>query len=74
MIDLRNCKPGDKLLSSHGLILTYVRPLENHYMDHEVQYPNTSPYFGSIGTRTHDGYVMRKNRLDTDHNIVKILG
>ena len=76
MIDLRNCKPGDKLLSNHGMVLTYVKPLENNYMDHEVTYPDTHPYYGSRGTRTHDGYVMRNVlcRLDTDHNIVEILG
>jgi len=37
-------------------------------MDHEVKYPN-----GSHGTRTHDGFVYRTNRLETDHDIVKII-
>ena len=73
-IDLRNCKPGDKLLSKHGLVLEYVKALpENHYMDHEVRYPNEAPYFGSTGTRTHDGFVFRKSRLDTDQDITEIL-
>ena len=68
-IDLRNCKPGDKLVSSLGEILTYIKPLPNSdYMDHEIRYANGSP-----GTRTHDGFVFKKNRKDTDHNIVKII-
>jgi hypothetical protein len=69
MVDLRECKAGDKLVSKHGLILTYVRALpEDAYMDHEVQYPD-----GGWGTRTHDGFVMRKKRLEIDHDIVEII-
>jgi len=68
-IDLRNCKKGDILISKHGLELTYVKPLDKGaYMDHEVKYPNDSH-----GTRTHDGFVYRTNRLETDHDIVKII-
>ena len=69
MVDLRNCKKGDKLVSKHGLILTYVKPLsESDYMDHEVKYPN-----GSYGSRTHDGFVFRINRLPKDHDIIEII-
>lgn len=69
-VDLRKCKTGDKLLTIHGMILTYVKPLggENYY-DHEVMYPN-----GSYGNRTHDGFVFRNNRQFGDHDIIKILG
>ena len=70
-IDLRNCVPGQKLRSKHGLILTYVKPLEaGNYYDHEVEYPN-----GSFGTRIHDGHVCRnpEKRLEADHDIVEIL-
>lgn len=73
-IDLRNCKPGDQLISKHGLMLTYVRALpEEDYFDHEVKYPNISPYYGSTGTRTNEGFVFRKNRLEDDHDIVEII-
>ncbi len=69
MVDLRECKAGDKLLSRHGLVLEYVRVLpEGDYMDHEVKYPN-----GSFGSRTHDGFVFRKKRMEIDHDIVEIL-
>ena len=69
MVDLRTCKPGDKLISKHGMELIYMRPLpDGTYMDHEVKYPD-----GSLGTRTHDGFVFRKKRLDTDHDIVEIV-
>ena len=70
-VDLNTCKPGDKLLSSHGLELTYIKKLtEDNYYDHLVRYPN-----GSEGTRTNDGYVFRTNRKpEIDHDIVKIIG
>ncbi len=69
MVDLRECKAGDKLLSKHGWILEYVKPLpEGNYMDHEVKYPD-----GSNGSRTHDGFVYRKKRLETDHDIIQII-
>jgi len=70
-IDLNTCKPGDKLLSKHGMILTYV---EKHSgvcskdFPHEVMYPD-----GSNGTRTDDGHVFNIKRLPEDHDIVEIL-
>lgn len=68
-VDLRSCNPGDRLRSCHGMILTYVAPLPaSDYMNHEVRYPN-----GARGTRTHDGFVFRKNRMECDHNIVEIM-
>jgi len=72
MVDLNTCKPGDKLLSSQGEILTYIQRLpEGNYYDHEVEYAS-----GSRGTRINDGHVFRNEskRLPIDHDIVKILG
>jgi hypothetical protein len=70
MVDLRNCKPGDKLLTVHGTILEYVGPLpEEHFYDHEVKYPD-----GSAGTRTHNGQVFRNKRMFEDEDIAEILG
>lgn len=69
MIDLNTCVAGQKLKSKHGLILTYVGKLPaGNYFDHEVKYPDDSQ-----GTRTNDGFVFRKNRMDADHDIVEIL-
>lgn len=74
MVDLRDCEPGDKLLSKHGMVLTYVKPLpEECYMDHEVRYPNIEPWLGSTGTRTHDGLVFKSSRSPEDHDIVRII-
>lgn len=70
-VDLRECKPGDKLRSKHGMILEYVGPEpENAYYDHKVKYPD-----GSFGTRIHSGHVYRnpERRMDIDHDIVEIL-
>lgn len=71
MVDLNQCKPGDKLRSKHGMILTYVgRLLGDKYYDHRVQYPN-----GGWGSRTNDGYVFRNllARKEADHDIVEII-
>lgn len=70
-VDLRTCKPGDKLVSKHGMILEYVEPMApEDYYDHKVRYPDGSP-----GTRTHEGFVYRNigRRLPEDHDIVAII-
>lgn len=80
VIDLRECSRGDLLISRHGAILVYMEPTkETDYMDHIVEYIHV-PYGARLhpqtmgsGTRTHDGYVFRKNRLEEDHDVVKIV-
>jgi hypothetical protein len=70
-VDLRTCKKGDILISVHGLKLKYVRPCdEGNYYDHEVAYFEK---FKGRGTRTHNGQVFRKNRMETDEDIVEII-
>ena len=78
-IDLRDCKKGDILISSHGAKLEYVCPTPwKHlsYLDHVVKYvemPDGTKPVESYGTRTHDGFVFKHNRIpETDHDIVKI--
>lgn len=82
MIDLRTCKKGDLLISSHGFILEYIGPTpwENYdYLDHVVRYvldKDRKPFDNqeSYGTRTHDGFVFKNNRQpETDHDIVRII-
>lgn len=72
MIDLRNCKKGDRLLTKHGTILEYVEPLDSdrYYYSHRIQYPN-----GSFGTRVDSGHVMKNEsrRLESDEDIIEIL-
>ena len=71
-VDLRDCDEGDILISALGGVLKYIRPTEeDNYYDHHVEYLD-----GDLGdgTRTHDGYVFRKNRKpETDHDIVRII-
>lgn len=71
-VDLRECEPGDILISALGAKLRYVKALpEDNYYDHEVEYEDS--LLGN-GSRTHDGYVFRKNRIpETDHDIVEII-
>jgi hypothetical protein len=75
-IDLRTCRPGQKLRSKHGLILTYVGPTpDGNYYDHVVKYPDDGYGGDCLGTRIHDGHVYRNpdKRLPEDHDIVEIL-
>ena len=80
-IDLRTCKKGDILISSHGAKLEYISPTPwkyHSYLDHVVRYieDKYGNSFGdeNYGTRTHDGFVFAKNRKpETDHDIVEII-
>lgn len=76
-IDLNTCKPGDILVSSHGLRLTYVckTPWKYlTYLDHVVKYPEDEYGKDNYGTRTNDGFTYAKNRKpETDHDIVEII-
>lgn len=75
-VDLSTCVPGQRLISSHDIILTYVGRIpetDNCYKCgyvHVVRYPN-----GNCGTRTNDGYVYAtpSKRLPEDHDIVEIM-
>ena len=71
-IDLRTCKKGDILISSHGLKLEYLRPTKYpEYLDHKVRYLDKNM---GEGTRTHDGFVFKHNRIPkTDHDIIEII-
>lgn len=81
MVDLRNCKKGDLLLSSHGAILEYIAPTpygEWFYLDHVVRYVkdrNGNPFpKDCFGTRTHDGFVFAEARdPEKDNDIIEIL-
>lgn len=79
-IDLRNCKKGDILISSHGTKLEYVSPTPWEYLaylDHVVKYieDKDGNKFddNSYGTRTHDGFVFAKSRMPSDEDIVEII-
>ena len=66
MFDMNQCKPGDKLVSCHGSIFTYIKKNENGYpYPHIVEYSD-----GGYGSRTDDGFVYSTKRLPEDHNIV----
>ena len=68
-IDLSKCVAGQRLISTHGEIMTYVSSLGVEYgYEHRIMYSN-----GSLGTRTNDGFVYKKNRLPGDHDVAKIL-
>ena len=69
-VDLNICDKGDILISVHGDKLKYVSPTTSEYLDHIVEYEDKN--LGN-GSRTNDGYVFKYNRLETDHDIVKII-
>ena len=65
MFDMNQCKLGDKLLSKHGMTLTYMFIDESQApYRHRVKYPN-----GSEGTRLDNGMVGIRP-LPEDHDIV----
>jgi hypothetical protein len=68
--DMNQCKPGDKLISTHGVILTYVEKKEEPDFPHIVRYPEGEEFKGSLGSRTEEGYVFDKRRLPEDHDII----
>ena len=80
-IDLSKCKRGDTLIGRHGAILEYIAPTPYGnltYLDHVVRYikdKDGNRYKkDNFGTRTNDGYVFLKNRIEeTDEDIVKII-
>ena len=67
-VDLRICKPGQKLRSKHGWILIYRKRNTEGYYQHTVEYPD-----GTMGTRTDSGHVYKRRRLEEDHDVVAIL-
>jgi len=69
-IDLRKCKPGDRLRTAHGLIVRYVLHQKDSAYPHVIRYSD-----GQMGTRMDDGqvYIRPDMRRVDDHVIVKIL-
>ena len=69
-ISLMKCKRGDVLISKHGKAFVYG------YYDKKRPYPHI--VFDALTelreqSRITSGHVFKKNRLDTDHDIVKII-
>lgn len=69
-ISLNKCKKGDVLISKHGKAFIY-----SHY-DKSRPYPHV--IFDALdekmeSTRITSGHVFKNNRLETDHDIVKII-
>jgi hypothetical protein len=72
VINLRLCKEKDILISKHGKKFEYLEPTPNHYFDHNIRSLD-GEFKGQIHSRTHEGYVFRKNRKPEDHDIVQVL-
>lgn len=68
MVNLNECKAGDKLVSKHGTILTYLKKSGHLIYPHVVEYPN-----GGTGNRTNDGQTFRNSKMEGDEDIVYIL-
>lgn len=70
MIDLRECKKGDILLTRQGDILIYDEYVENDFYPHKIIYPS-----GSSGSRIDSGHVMKnpEKRLDSDRDVIEII-
>jgi len=83
-IDLRKCKPGDKLrirttkawknaspfFNPPTDIITYVGPTDElTYLDHMIKYST-----GAWSTRTHDGRTFPNNPKVDDPDVLEIIG
>jgi hypothetical protein len=71
-VSLNGCEMGDPLLTAQSRLVHYNSKLAKGCVyDHKIEYS-----VGKFGTRTNDGYVYRnpEKRLDTDHDIVAVLG
>jgi len=69
-IDLSICEKGDILITKTGIICRYLKNKDgvNDFYSHEVVYPNNV-----VGTRIDDGHAFKNNRMEYDHDIVKII-
>jgi hypothetical protein len=69
MINLKTCRPGDKLVLSNGQIVKYIGPICNEKLNHIIEYPD-----GSQGTRTDEGYWDQEQKY-TPHqlDVVRII-
>ena len=67
MIDLRNCKPGDTLISRGGLEFTYV-----FYDPSEPYYPHSISRRERIGSRCNDGKFW-PDGTETEEDIIEII-
>ena len=74
MIDLHKCVAGDKLISCHGLELTYLKLEEGRAFPHTVKYPSNA-LFGenSEGSRLDNGQVYGNRLMALDHDIVIVV-
>lgn len=64
--DMNRCEPGDKLISCHGVVLTYVGIDERLVpFRHKVKYPD-----GAGVSRADDGSVFLEKKLPTDQDII----
>lgn len=70
-VDLRQCKPGDKLLAQNGMIMEYVGPNKKYFREkypHLVRYPD-----GATGSRTDNGVAWIIDDGLSEYDIVEIL-
>ena len=66
-VDLRKCKPGQRLLTKNGLVVKYVNCIKDFHFPHQIEYEN-----GGVGSRTDEGWVLRNAPLPSDEDIIYI--
>ena len=78
MVNLKNCKQGDILITKHGSILEYAGLSKTQdYYPHEIKYliKDEKVNNGELGygTRNDDGTVFKQNRKPEDEDIVSVI-
>jgi len=67
-IDLRQAKPGDKLVTKNGNTMLYIG------YNPEARYPHTVMYANNAsGSRIDDGRLFYNSHFDEDEDIVEIV-
>lgn len=67
-VDLRTCKPGDKLICRSGIMAAYVGRLSCSIYPHSITYSK-----GGFGSRTDDGKVFQFRNMHKDLDIIRII-
>jgi len=72
-VDLRECEEGDILISQYGVILQYIKHNKDEYFPHEVKYLYDNSIVELYGSRLDNGCCYKNKRLETDHDIKRIV-
>lgn len=63
MVNLNDCKPGDKLISRNGYLYTYIRKTSDN--NHQIMYDD-----GSVGIRLDNGRIFKN--ISDNYDVIEV--